>query len=67
MNFKLNSLTTIPGALLFVGGIILFIIDRPVEAALAVTSGIGLLMSKASNVTGVGDDAKTKKQIEEDI
>lgn len=63
-----NYLTTIPGILLVLAGIFMLITDPTLkEVALSILlTGIGLLGAKAYNVTGVGDDAKTTTEVEQE-
>lgn len=62
MNFK-NWQTTIAGAILLLGGIVLYCIKQPVEASICVVAGVGLLRAKDGTTTGVGADAKTLHDI----
>jgi len=62
MNFK-NWKTTVSGAILLLGGIALFCINRPIEGGMCVVAGVGLLSAKDSTTTGVGENSKTLHEI----
>lgn len=58
--------TTVIGILLLAGAIALFFIKREIEGGIVITIALGFLSAKDANVTGVGDDAKTLKEIKKE-
>ncbi len=59
--------TTITGIVLCIFSLILFSQDRPLEAGIVLTAGVGLLAAKDSTVTGVGSSAVTESEIKKDL
>jgi hypothetical protein len=62
MNLR-NWKTTVSGAILLLGGIVLFCINRPIEGSMCVVAGVGLFNAKDATTTGVGENSKTLHEI----
>ena len=56
--------TTIIGVILMTGAIILYVLDKPIEASMCLANSIGFFMAKDYSVTGVGKSAITESEIE---
>ena len=55
--------TTVSGAILLLGAIVLFCIGREIEGGMCIVAGIGLLNAKDGTTTGVGENSKTLHEI----
>lgn len=59
-----NPKTNLFGIILMIFTIILFLINRPVEAGIVLSVAITCFIAKDSTTTGVGKDSITESEIE---